>query len=78
MTIPKQDGEKFSLARFTSFTNILITNIIHLLIFIMKQVKEKRKRRTNKLTPIPKMSAARQIYIKRFRQKMLKTANKRF
>jgi hypothetical protein len=45
----------------------------------MKQFKQKRKTRSaNRLTVIPKMSAARQAHIKRFRKKMLKLANKRF
>lgn len=41
----------------------------------MKQVKEKRDKVLKKTTIVPKMSLARQSYIKRFRRKIIREAN---
>ena len=41
----------------------------------MKQVKERREKVVRKTTIVPKMSLARQSYIKRFRRRVIREAN---
>lgn len=41
----------------------------------MKQVKERREKVLTKTTIVPKMSVARQSYIKRFRRRVIREAN---